>query len=198
MIMHGVISDEIKLFCGEQMMKIIKNLVAVIATAGAVSMAVLAHAAETKDCDDSAHQHHRGPGPGGDGDFKPDFKDGKRTPFDEILSLTDVQKKTLETARATQETSMKDSREKMRAARDALDQARDANVDDATLAKLANNFASLIAQEEISRIKMHRQLVSILTPEQQKKLSAFEADHKGFGPGPGRWKDKQQSDAKTK
>jgi len=179
-------------------MKMIKSLVAVIATVGIVSVAVIAHAADSKD--DVKTERHHGPHADDDqDDVKHSYKERRRPPFDDILNLTAEQKKTLEAARAAQEPSFKESREKLRAAHEALDKAGNENGDDAILTKLSNDLASIIAQQEVTRIKLHRQFLAILTPEQQQKLAAFEAEHKGPRPGPGqgRWKDKQKTDTKT-
>ncbi|RYY03166.1 MAG: hypothetical protein EOO53_08370 [Gammaproteobacteria bacterium] len=182
-------------------MKMIKSLVAVIATAGIVSVAVIAHAADSKD--DVKTERHQGPHGWGDDDqddVKHSYKERRRPPFDDILNLTAEQKKTLQAARAAQEPTFKESRQKLRAAHEALDKAGDENGDDALLAKLSNDLAILIAQQEVTRIKLHRQFLAILTPEQQQKLAAFEAEHKGSRPGPGEgpWKNKQKSDTTTK
>jgi periplasmic protein CpxP/Spy len=176
------------------MKKKLNVIIAALATTGLVSVALAAHAADDKkDCDSAMHgQHHDMDDE--HGDMRHKHIEKNRPPFEGILDLTDTQKKTLADARAKQEPAMKDLHEKMRAAHEALDKADDTNADDATLTKLSSNLASVIAQQEVARIKAHHQLLSVLTPEQKKKLEAFEAERKDSP----RWKDKRQDSSNTK
>lgn len=183
--------------CGGEPMKSIKTILAhktmvgLIAAAGLVGVTTFAHAADKKDCEPSEHHQHSD---AMDDDGGMSFghmqhrMGGGHASFTRILDLTEAQKKTLESSRAAQEASMHELHEKLRTAHEALDKADDSNADDATLNKLSGNLASLIAQQEVARIKAHRQLVSILTPEQKQKLTEFEAEHKKDL----RWKGKQE------
>lgn len=115
-----------------------------------------------------------------DGDEAPlSFKHRQRDflPFAE-LNLTDEQKKTLAAARAEQEPSRRELHEKMGVAREALFDAANNNADDALLNQLSNNVATLVAQQELAHIKMHKQLLAILTPEQKQTLDALKAERK--------------------
>jgi Spy/CpxP family protein refolding chaperone len=182
------------------MMKKLNVLIAALVTSGLVGVALAAHAADAgRDCDSAMQgQHHGMDGEhdyhGEQGDMRHKHMERNRPPFEGILDLTDAQKKTLADARTKQEPAMKDLHEKMRAAHEALDKADDSNADDATLTKLSSNLASLIAQQEVARIKAHRQLLSVLTAEQKKKLDAFEAEHKASP----RWKDMHQDSSNAK
>lgn len=104
--------------------------------------------------------------------------DGKGAPFEKILGLTDAQQKTLADAREKEQAAAASLRTKVIAAQEAIFKAADSNASDEELNKLVANSASLRAQLELGRIKMHRQLVAILTPEQKQKLSEWEAQHK--------------------
>lgn len=163
-------------------MKHLKPILAALASTAIISLAVVAHADESTGCDQDAHPHHqRGDA---DGDIKHSYTERRGPPFDKILDLTDAQKKTLETAHVEQQANQKAFHEKLRSAHEALDKAGDTNADDATLNKLSNDLASLIAQQEVTRVKERRQFISLLTSEQKQKLDAFEAEHKG----PPQWK----------
>jgi len=94
------------------------------------------------------------------------------------LNLTDDQKKILDDARNAEQPARKELHEKLRAAHEALRNAGDSNADDATLTRLAKDVSDLNVQQELARIKMHRQFVSVLTPEQKQKLEAFKAEAK--------------------
>jgi Spy/CpxP family protein refolding chaperone len=172
-------------------MKLISKIVSIAVTTGMMGFAVIAQAdgqrnAKQNDCG----PHDRKAGfEGGDGGLRHMHKYRMRADFAEVLELTDAQKKTLEAARSAQDVNFKDSHKKLRAAHRALDEAGDTNADDGTLTQLSNELATLIAQREIARIKMHRELVSILTAEQQKKLDDLEAERKG----PGRWNNKRHT-----
>lgn len=182
-------------------MKYLKPILAVLATSAIISAAVVAHAGDAKDDDQNQHRHHQH-GDKGDNfkgdrksdDLKHSYTEKRHARFDKILDLTDAQKKTLEASRAEQDASQQVFHEKLRGAHDALDKAGDANADDATLNKLSNELASLIAQQEITRIKARRQFISLLTSEQKQKLDAFEAEHKG----PRQWKQKRQEAPQAK
>lgn len=177
------------------MMKKLNILIAAIATSGLVSVALAVHAEDGgKECDSAMHGQHHGIDDDARGDMRHKHMERNHPPFEGILDLTDAQKKTLADARTKQEPAMKDMHEKMRAAHEALDKADDSNADDATLTKLSSNLASLIAQQEVVRIKAHRQLLSVLTPDQKKKLDAFEAEHKASP----RWKEIHKDPSSTK
>jgi Spy/CpxP family protein refolding chaperone len=166
-------------------MKSFNLWVAAVATASLVSLTALAQTTTTQKCEPSEHHQNHDGQPGGPGDRK--HFENDHLPAG--LNLTDAQKKTLADARTAQEPAERDLHEKIRVAHDALRAADDANADEVTLTTLANNVASLMAQQEVARIKMHRQFLSILTPEQKQKLEAFKAEHKDAP----RWKDKQKS-----
>lgn len=172
-------------------MKRFKKTLAVIAATSIVSVAIFAHAGEDYE-QTSRHHHFNGDKPDGHA-FKHRHRGHDRAPFEDVLNLTDAQKQTLEAARAAQEPARKDAREKLRAAHEALSNAGDQNADDATLNKLANDLASLIAQKEVERIKAHRAFLNVLTPEQKEKLEAFKTEHKSSAP----WKNKQKSTSST-
>lgn len=170
-------------------MKNFKLWLAAIAAASLVSLTAAAQTAASKKCE-SAEHHHLNDMDGDDdaGPMQHRHIQKDHLPFAAGLDLTDAQKKTLAAARTENGPAMHDLREKMRAAHEALDKAGDANADDATLVTLSNDLAVLIAQQEVARIKMHKQLISILTPEQKQKLEAFKAEHKDAP----RWKDKRK------
>ena len=121
-----------------------------------------------KECD--RHFRHRR-------DMSEEREDGdhgsrySRNHFAKELELTETQQKTLKDAREKQAPAQRELHEKIRAARDALDKAGEANASDAELNKLASNLSTLMAQAEVSRIKAHQQLNSVLTAEQKQKLS---------------------------
>lgn len=147
-----------------------KSLKYLLATAAAASVLTLTNV--YADEDSSARPHH--------GFYEQGEHDrGDHHPrFEKILDLTDAQKKTLKDARTAQEPAQRELHEKLQAAREALAKAGDTNADDATLNKLSTDFATLVAQEEVARIKSHRQLINILTPEQKQKLTEWESEHK--------------------
>lgn len=161
-----------------------------VAAASLVSLTAVAQTAATQKCEKGEHHQHQNDMDGDDGAGQMGHrhiqKDGLAR--EAGLDLTDAQKKTLVDARTALEPAMRDLHEKMRTAHEALDKAGDSNADDATLTTLANNVAVLMAQQEVARIKMHRQWLSVLTPEQKQKLEAFKAEHKDTP----RWKDKQK------
>jgi Spy/CpxP family protein refolding chaperone len=156
------------------------KILAALATTAVLGFAVVAHAHDDNGCDqEQTHPHHRGvDGDKGEEDFG--GRDFERRPvrFDKILDLSDAQKKTLKTSRAEQNANRQTLHEKVRGAREALNEAADANSDDATINKLSNELASLIAQQEVVRIKARKQFLSVLTSEQKQKLDAFEAERK--------------------
>lgn len=169
------------------------KILAALATTAILGFAVMAHANDAKECDqDQARHHHRGAdgdkgerGFGGrDFDSKGSFgnrhsySERRLAHFDKILDLTDAQKKTLDASRAEQDANRQAFHEKVRGAHEALDKAADANSDDATISKLSNELASIIAQQEVVRVKARRQFLSLLTSEQKQKLDAFEAERK--------------------
>jgi len=165
-------------------MKSVNLWVAAIATASLVSLTAFAQTTTTQTCEPS--EHHHPVGPRDRGHFERDHFHAMAG-----LNLTDTQKKTLADARTAQEPAERDLHEKIRAAHDALRKADDANADEVALTTLANNVASLMAQEEVNRIKMHRQFLSILTSEQKQKLEAFKAEHKDGPRSRDNWKGKK-------
>jgi len=172
-----------------------KNFSVWVAAVAAVSLISLTAGAQTSaatKCEPGERYQHFDDTDGGAPGPRHRHIQKDRFPAFAGLDLTDAQKKTIADARAAQEPTMRALHEKVRAAHEALDKAGDANADDATLANLSNDLAALLAQGEVARIKMHKQFVSVLTPEQKQKLEAFKAEHKD---GP-RWKDKKQNDAK--
>ncbi|RYY74972.1 MAG: hypothetical protein EOO52_11720 [Gammaproteobacteria bacterium] len=178
-------------------MKKFKHIAVVIATTSFLTMPMFAHAGNSNDCENSGfHQHFKMDDGLGQGERKHDFKGPGRIPF-KLLDLSDTQKQTLEASRSARAPAMKEAHEKLRAARQALDKAGDENADDATLNKLADDLANIIAQQEVSRIKIHREFLNILTPEQQEKLAAFEAEHKGQARWKHREKDRQKNTSST-
>jgi Spy/CpxP family protein refolding chaperone len=168
-----------------------KKYVAVIAAASLASFASLVAFAESTDAQRKTteqvqhHKHHGGmddnrgdPAKAGMG------RDHSR--LSAVLELTAAQKDTLKAGRAANETIMKDVHEKLRIAHEALDKAAAANADDAMLNMLSADFASLVAQKELSRAKTRRDLVKLLTPEQKQKLATFEVERKSARHGKGR------------
>jgi len=169
-------------------MKSIGYVVTSLSLAGLLGVAVAAQSAEKSsaavaektaavadkpDCDEAKAGHGNRHARHGR-----EAAEGGRAPFEKILGLTEAQKKTLASARDKEEAATGDLREKVKAAQEALFKAAESNASDEELNRLAANSASLHAQLELGRIKMHRQLVSILTPEQKQKLTEWEAQHK--------------------
>jgi Spy/CpxP family protein refolding chaperone len=149
-------------------MKSLKYILATIAATSVLTLTTVVHADENS----SSRPHHGFHEHG-------DHERGEHHPrFDKILDLTDAQKKTLKDARTAQEPAQHELHEKLQAAREALAKAGDTNADDATLTKLSTDFGTLVAQGEVARIKFHRQLISILTPDQKQKLADWESEHK--------------------
>lgn len=101
-----------------------------------------------------------------------------RPRFGAKLNLTDDQKKTLADARTAQEPAMRELHEKLRVAHEALINAGDNNADDVTLTRLAKDVSELRTQQELARISMHKQFVSVLTPEQKQTLDSLKAQRK--------------------
>lgn len=168
-------------------MKRFKKTVAAIAVTTMVSVAIFAHAGESRDYDHNHHQRFTDDADSESGHFKHRHKGPG--PFAESLDLTDAQKQTLEASRAAHEPARKEARQKLRAAHEALNNAVEQNADDATITQLANDLAALIAQQEVARVKAHKEFLSVLTPEQKEKLKVVKAEHKE----PARWKSKQRS-----
>lgn len=169
-------------------MKKINLWLAAIAAASLVSITAVAQTSASKKCESGErHQHWNDADEDGAGPMQHRHMQRDRLPEEAGLNLTDAQKKTLATARAEQKPKMEALHEKMRAAHEALDKAADSKADDATLTKLSNDLAVLIAQQEVSRIKMRQQFINVLTPEQKQKLDAFKAEHKDEP----RWQDKK-------
>ena len=166
-------------------MKKIHYILGIVGVASVLSFPVIAADVSSKatssSASDGAAPHHKGMEHDGKGPFG-------HPPFDQILSLTDAQKQTLKAAHEKQEPAMHDLHEKIHAAHEALNKAGDTKADDATLTKLSNDLAALLAQQEVARVKAHQQLVSILTPEQKQKLDAFMAEHKDGHDRERKWK----------
>lgn len=181
-------------------MKKFNVLLVAAATASLISLAAFAEVTDAKKCAPSEHRQHVRNIDGDDAPLKFKHKQRHFLPFAE-LNLTDEQKKTLTAARAEQEPSTRELHEKLSAAREALFEAGNNNADDALLNQLSNNLAGLVAQQELAHIKMHKQLLAILTPEQKQKLDALKAEHKD---APHRehktkegWKDKKSDSSKS-
>ena len=172
-------------------MKTFKKILLVVATTSILGVATSTFAGESKEVEEPASHHHfKGDDGAGDahsthGPRDHGFREHGRLPV-KLLNLSDSQKQILEASRAERRPAMKETHKNLRTAREALDKAGDQNADDATLNKLAADLASLMAQQEVNRIKARRDFLSILTSEQKQKLEAFEAEHKG----PARWRDK--------
>jgi len=173
-------------------MKKFKKIVVAVAASSILSVAAFAIADESKELEEPGFHHHFKTD---DGDVHPvhgqrghGMREHGRLPL-HLLNLTDSQKQTLETSRAERRPAMRETHEKLRAAREALAKAGDQNADDATLNRIASDLAAIIAQQEVARIKMHREFLNILTPEQKEKMAAFEAKHKGST----RWKDREKN-----
>lgn len=158
-------------------MKKFSLLVVAVATTSLISLATVAEAAEAKKCTSDEHHQHVRDLDGDETPFQIKHKQRHFLPFAE-LNLTDEQKKTLAAARAEQEPSVRELHEKLAAAREALFEASNNNVDDAQLNQLSNNLAGLLAQQELAHVKMRKQLLAILTPEQKQKLDALKAERK--------------------
>lgn len=157
----------------------IRYFCAIVVATGTLSLAAFAENNTEKNCDDNGHhERHRGDhvadGPGS----------MDHPPFARILDLTDAQKQTLAADRKAQEPAMRALHEKLRAAHEALEQAAEANASDAELNKLAANSAGLIAQQEVSHVKMEQKMRALLTPEQKQKWADWEAEHKKMRHGP--------------
>ncbi len=167
-------------------MKKYSVLVAAIALASVVSGSAYAHLPEK--CEPGERHHF--PDENRSGDHKKRGHKYRNNPaFEAGLDLTDDQKKTLAAARAEQGAATRDLHEKVRAAREALHTAGENNMDDAMLNQLSANLASLIAQQEVARVKMHRQLLAVLTAEQKQKLETYRAERKNAP----RWKESPSS-----
>lgn len=166
-------------------------MLAAVVAASLVSFTAIADPAAGEPCQPGEH-HHRFAGPDGDGshgNYRHKFK--HRFPAEAKLNLTDDQKKILADARNANEPARKELHQKLRDAHEALRKAGDSNADDATLARLAKDVSELIAQKELAQIKMHRQFVSVLTPEQKQKLDSFKAEFKNAPHKRDHWKEKQ-------
>ncbi len=179
-------------------MKKFKQIVSILAVSSILGVATTTLADESKELDEPSVHHNFKTDDGaralkGHGGREHRVRGHGRLPL-ELLNLTDSQKQTLEAARAERRPAMKQLHKKLREAREALDRAGDQNADDAALNKLAIELATIIAQQEVNRIKTHREFLNILTSEQQEKLAAFEAEHKGHT----RWKDREKSLEKDK
>jgi Spy/CpxP family protein refolding chaperone len=179
-------------------MKKFKQIIALVAASSIFSGAAVALADESKELGEPGFHHHFKNDDGADamkghGRKEHGFREHGRLPL-ELLNLTDLQKQTLKTARAERRPAMKELHKKLRATREALDKAGDQNADDATLNRLASDLASIIAQQEVARIKIHREFLNVLTPEQQEKLAAFEADRKSSA----RWKNRERNEDNDK
>jgi len=168
-------------------MKKLNLYMAAIAALGLVSLTATAETAGGTKCEPGVHRQH---GPDAGGPLHHRFMNKQYLLFAK-LDLTEEQKRTLAAARAEQEPAMRDLHEKMRAAHDVLDKASEANADDASINKLSNDLAVLIAQQEVARIKAHKQLLNILTPEQKQKLESFKAWSKDGS----RWKNPRGEDS---
>jgi Spy/CpxP family protein refolding chaperone len=170
------------------MMKKFKQLAIVIAVTSIVSFPAFAHEDKSNECEEVGFRQHFKTDDDSIGDHrKHDSRSPGRAPF-KLLDLTDAQKQILQDARTARKPAMREAHEKLRTAREALDKAGDQNADDATLNKLSQDLANIIAQQEVTRIKAHREFLNILTPEQKEKLTTFEAEHKG----PAQWRDRQR------
>jgi Spy/CpxP family protein refolding chaperone len=183
-------------------MKKFKQMAAAVVVSSILGGAMVAFADETKEPEPGFHHHFKSEDNLGDSHPKHGMREhglrhGKHLPF-HLLNLTESQKQTLEASRIARQPELKEIHEKLRAARQALKNAGDQNADDATLNKLAGDLATIIAQQEVARIKMHREFVNILTPEQQEKLTAFEAEHKGAARWKHREKDREENREKNK
>lgn len=160
-------------------MKHYKRIVVALSAVGLMGLGVAAYSDDQKNCDKSEYHQHDGK------HCSSGESDGPRLGqphFGKLLDLTEAQKNTLKDARTAQGPAQRELHEKIRTARDALDKAGDAKASDTELNQLALNLATLKAQTEVARIKAHQQLLSILTPEQKKKLADWEAARKDAGP----------------
>lgn len=151
---------------------------AAVSAVSLVSLTAVAQTASVTKCEPNAH-HQKFDGKDNRTGFGERRRFEKNRPLIEAaLELTDTQKKTLADARTAQEPAIRELHEKLRAAHEALDKAEDSNADDVTLTRLSNDVGALIAQQEVTRIKLHKQFLSLLTPEQKQKLEAFKAERK--------------------
>lgn len=157
------------------MMKKPNVWLAAIVAASLVSLTAGASPASDEKCS-SDHPHHPMAGPDGEG--APFFRQGfNGFPEEGKLNLSDDQKKKLADMRTAEEPAQKELHQKLRTAHEALRQAGDTNADDVTLNRLAKDFSDLLAQQEVSRIKMHQQFLAILTLDQKQKLDALRSEH---------------------
>jgi Spy/CpxP family protein refolding chaperone len=171
-------------------MKTLNLLRIAIAAFGLVSLATVAQTTDAQKCEHNEHHQHHNDMNGDDemGPMGHRHFDKNHLPEAAGLNLTDAQKKTFADARTAQEPAMHELHEKMRAAHEALDEAGGANADDATLTRLSSDLAALVAQQEVARIKIRRQWLSVLTPEQTQKLEAFKAEYRDAP----HWKDQRK------
>lgn len=157
------------------MMKKPNVWLAAVVAASFVSLSAVAEPSADKYGQDDRH-HFAAPGDDGASFmFRHKFRDG--FPGESKLNLSEDQKKTLADIRTAEEPAQKELHQKLRSAHEDLRKAGNAGADDVTLNRLAKDFADLIAQQEVSRIKMHQKFLSILTPEQKKSLDALKAEH---------------------
>jgi Spy/CpxP family protein refolding chaperone len=109
-----------------------------------------------------------------------------------VLTLTSAQQTQITNLMTTAATGNSTNRTAMKTAHDALKTAIHAN-DAAGMEAASNNIATLMSQEMLAHAKTEAAIYQLLTPEQQTKMNALEAERgpehggpRGFGgPGPG-------------
>ncbi len=106
-----------------------------------------------------------------------------------VLTLTTAQQTQITNLMTAAMTSKPANHTAMKTAHDALKTAIHSN-DAAGMEAASTSIANLMAQEELARAKTEAAIYQLLTPEQQTKMNALEAEggHQGGprgGPGPG-------------
>lgn len=116
-------------------------------------------------------------GPGG-----PGFGPGPGGPFGEIglplreLELTDAQREQVRTVMQSHGAAFKEIGDRMRTAREALDTAVTADtLDEAAVRAKAADVATVEADAAVLRAKVHQEVFSLLTAEQQAKARELKA-----------------------
>lgn len=151
--------------------------------ASLVSLTAVASPASNNNCSaDRPHHSMARPDREGAPFFRSGFKGG--FPEEAKLNLSDDQKKKLADMRTAEEPAQKELRQKLQTAHEALRNAGDANADDVTLNRLAKDFSDLLAQQEVSRIKLHQQFLKILSVEQKQNIESLRSKHRHAMPKP--------------
>jgi protein CpxP len=112
---------------------------------------------------EGGHRGRRGSGPGG-------FRGLAQ------LDLTDAQREQVRDVRKRHEAELKEARTRLRAAHDAQRQAANAvPVDEARIRATSQAMADAQAEMTVLRARVHSEIMSSLTPEQQAKAKELRA-----------------------